>query len=330
MAGYFNGKKVFITGASGFIGSWLTKSLLDKNAELVCLLRDSDPNSMFFTDGLDKKVTIVHSSLEEFRSIERAINEYEPEVAIHLGAQAIVGIANKSPVGTFDSNIMGTWNLLEACRLHQKTIKSIVVASSDKAYGEQKVLPYTEESPLLADNPYDVSKACADMLARSYAKTYGMPITISRCGNFFGGADQNFSRLVPGTIKSAYYNEAPVIRSDGRYIRDYIYVKDAVAAYEILAEKTEGGKLNGEAFNFSNEVKLSVLELTSLILKKMGKQKLKPIIKNEASNEITAQHLSAKKAREMLGWKHKWGIEDGLDETIQWYSDYFGKKKVKQ
>ena len=327
MGNYFNGKKVFITGASGFIGSWLTKSMLEKNADVTCLLRDSDPNSMFFTEGMDRKVSIVRSCLEDFRSLERAINEYEPEVVVHLGAQAIVGIANNSPIGTFDSNIAGTWNLLEACRLHRRAVKSVVVASSDKAYGEQKVLPYTEESPLLATNPYDVSKACADMLARSYAKTYDMPITISRCGNFFGGGDMNFSRLVPGTIRSAYNNESPVIRSDGRYIRDYIYVKDAVSAYETLAEKTESGKFNGEAFNFSNEVKYSVLELTGIMLKKMGKQKLKPTIKNEAPNEITAQHLSARKAKEMLGWKHAWGIEDGLDETIKWYAEYFGRKK---
>ncbi|MFA5049575.1 MAG: GDP-mannose 4,6-dehydratase [Candidatus Micrarchaeia archaeon] len=323
MGNYFDDKSVFITGASGLIGSWLVKDLLNKKAQITCLVRDFVPNSMFFSEGLDKKVNIVRAELEDLYSIERVINEYQPEIVIHLGAQTIVGIANNSPIGTFNSNIKGTWNLLEACRLHDKTVKSIVIASSDKAYGEQKQLPYTEESPLLATNPYDVSKSCADMLAKSYALTYNLPITISRCGNFFGGGDLNFSRIVPGTIKSAYFEKNPTIRSNGKYVRDYIYVKDAVNAYLTLAEKTQTLSINGEAFNFSNEIQLTVLELTAKILHIMDKGNLKPIIKNEAKNEILNQHLSSKKAKKILGWESKWKIEDGLKETIGWYINYF-------
>lgn len=324
---YFKDKTVFITGASGFIGTWLVKSLLEKKAKIICLNRDLVPDSMLFSEGLDKKVTVAMGDLVDYPTVERVINEYEPECVIHLGAQTIVGTANSSPLGTFESNIKGTWNVLEACRVHDKKIKSIVIASSDKAYGDQKKLPYTEESPLNASNPYDVSKACADMLSRSYGLAYSLPISISRCGNFFGGGDLNFSRIVPGTIKSAYANKAPIIRSDGKNIRDYIYVKDAVSAYELLAEKTEETKFHGESFNFSNEIQLTVLELMTKILEKMNKRNLKPIIKNEATNEIRDQHLSSKKSRDILGWNHKWGIEEGLDETIAWYTNYFEKKK---
>lgn len=323
---YFNDKTVLITGATGFIGSWLVKELLSKEAKIVCLIRDIVPDSIFFSDSLDKKVIIARGELEELLDIERTINEYEPSVIIHLGAQTIVRTANNSPLGTFNSNVKGTWNLLEACRLHDKTIESIVVASSDKAYGDQEKLPYTEDSPLNATNPYDLSKACADMLSKSYGITYNLPVSISRCGNFFGGGDLNFSRIVPGTIKSAYFGKNPVIRSDGMYVRDYIYVKDAVDAYMCLAEKTKSLKLKGDSFNFSNEVQLTVIELTNKILELMNKSSLKPEILNEAKNEIKNQHLSAEKAGKVLGWKSKWTVENGLKETIKWYEDYFNKK----
>lgn len=327
MSDYFDGKNILITGGTGFIGSWLVKSLIEKKAELTCLIRDSVPESMFFSGGLDSKVNIARGEIDDFSSVERTINEYESEIVIHLGAQAIVGIANNSPMGTFNSNIKGTWNVLEACRLHDKTINAIVVASSDKAYGDQKNLPYTEDSPLQGRNPYDASKSCTDLIAQSYGKTYDMPISISRCGNFFGGGDLNFSRIVPGTIKDAYQGKNPIIRSDGSYIRDYIYVKDAVSSYETLAEKTEEKNFHGEPFNFSNETQLTVLQMTEKILEKMNKKDLKPIIKNEANAEIKNQHLSAKKAREVLGWKSEWGIDNGLDETIKWYTNYFDKKR---
>lgn len=329
MADFFTNKRILVTGGTGFVGSWLVKSLVEKNANVTCLVRDFVPESMFFSDKTDSKVNIVHAELEDFFALERVLNEYEIETVIHLGAQTIVGLANNSPLGTFNSNIMGTWNVLEACRLHDKTVRSIVVASSDKAYGEQERLPYTEDSPLQGRNPYDVSKSCADLIAQSYGKTYGLPVSISRCGNFFGGGDLNFSRLVPGTIRSLYFGKNPAIRSDGSYIRDYIYVEDAVSSYETLTEKTELNNFHGEAFNFSNEVQLTVLQMVEKIIDRMGKKELKPVIKKEVKGEIRNQHLSARKAREVLGWKSEWEIDNGLDETIKWYVSYFNKKHVR-
>ena len=323
---FYTGKRVLVTGATGLVGSWLVKGLLEKGAEVACTVRDEVPSSIFFTEKLNEKASIVQARLEELSDIERAINEYESEIVFHLGAQTIVGTANRSPIGTFESNIRGTWNVLEACRLHDKTVKSVVVASSDKAYGDQAVLPYTESTPLQGKNPYDASKSCADIIAQSYGKTYDLPISISRCGNFFGGGDLNFSRIVPGTIQSALSGVPPIIRSDGKYVRDYIYVKDATQAYELLGQKTYDGKFKGEAFNFSNETQMTVLEMVEKILKLMKKEKLRPKIKNEATNEIRDQHLSSKKAREVLGWKSTWGIDKGLLETIGWYQEYFGKK----
>lgn len=324
---YFSDKNILVTGATGLVGPHVVKALLDcKPQNIVCLVRDEVPDSLFFTDGIARQCTVAKGELQDYFTIERVINEYEISNIIHLGAQAIVPTANRSPLSTFESNIKGTWSLLEAARVHDKLVKSIVIASSDKAYGEQPRLPYTEQSPLLASHPYDASKACADILSTAYGKTYDMPISISRCGNFFGPGDLNFNRIVPGTIKDAYNNTPPVIRSDGKAVRDYIYVKDAASAYLLLAEKTEYMAFRGEAFNFSTEIELTVLELVDMILKQMGKKSLKPVIKNEARNEIKKQHLSAKKAREVLGWKSEWGIEKGLAETIAWYTDYFDKK----
>ena len=254
------------------------------------------------------------------------INEDEPATIFPLGAQTIVQTANRSPLHTFRANIEGTWNLLEACRTTGKSVEQVVVASSDKAYGDQKVLPYTEETPLQGRHPYDVSKSCVDLISQSYAATYSLPVVISRCGNFFGGGDLNFNRIVPGTIQSLYKNEAPVIRTDGKCVRDYIYVKDAVSAYISLAEKYKPS-LCGEAFNFSNEAQMTTLEIVSLISKLM-KKNIAPKVLANASGEIRNQHLSAKKAREVLGWNAKYGIEDGLKETISWYSAFFGKKQT--
>ena len=321
MADFWKSRSVLVTGASGLVGSWLVEELLRQGAQVACLVRDTVPDSRFFSEGLSSKVVLVRGELEDRSAIERAINEYEPATIFHLGAQAIVQAANRSPAHTFRANIEGTWNLLEAARLHDQSIKQIIVASSDKAYGEQEKLPYTEQSPLQGTHPYDVSKSCADLISQAYAKTYAMPISISRCGNFFGGGDMNFNRIVPGTIRSLWNNEAPVIRSDGKFIRDYIYVKDAVSAYCTLAEKFSP-QLSGEAFNFSNELQMDVLEMT-LLISKLMKRSIKPKILNTASGEIRNQHLSAKKAREVLGWKAKYGIEDGLRETIEWYSSYF-------
>ncbi len=314
-----------VSGATGLVGSWLVEELLGRGAEPVCLVRDFVPDSRFFSTGMDKRVRVVRGELEDFWTLERTINEYEPETVFHLGAQTLVPMANRSPLPTFEANIRGSWNLLEACRMHDKTVKTVVVASSDKAYGEQEQLPYTEDMPLQGRHPYDCSKSCTDLIAQAYAKTYGLPVCISRCGNFFGGGDLNFNRIVPGTIQSLHKDERPVIRSDGQYIRDYIYVKDAVSAYLTLAEKYNAN-LRGEAFNFSNETQKDVLELVALIAKLMGKQTLTPIVQNQPLAEIRAQHLSAAKARRVLGWRAQFGLEEGLQETIAWYGDYFSQQ----
>ncbi len=318
---FWKSRTVLLTGASGLVGSWLVEELLSQGASPVCLVRDRVPGSRFFSEGMSDRVVLAQGDLCDLQSIERTINEYEPATIFHLGAQAIVQAANRSPLHTFRVNIEGTWNLLEAARRHDQSIEQIVVASSDKAYGEQKKLPYTEETPLQGSHPYDVSKSCADLLSQSFAKTYSMPIAISRCGNFFGGGDLNFNRIVPGTIRSLCHGEQPVIRTDGKYVRDYIYVKDAVSAYTILAEKYSGS-LRGEAFNFSNEMQMTTLEMVESI-RKLMKKDIKPKILNNASGEIRKQHLSAAKARKVLGWKSAYGIEGGLKETIAWYYSYF-------
>ena len=324
---FYSGKSVLVTGATGLVGPYLVKSLIENGAQVTCLVRDLVPDSLFFMESLDRKVNVARGEVEDYGSVERTVNEYEPEIAFHLGAQALIQRGVRSPVSTFRANIEGTWNVLEACRTHDKLVSAVVVASSDKAYGEQKKLPYTEDSPMQGRFPYDVSKSCADLLAQSYGATYGMPVSISRCGNFFGGGDLNFSRIVPGTLKSAYSNERPIIRSDGSYIRDYIYVKDAASAYMALGEKTGAMKLRGEAFNFSNEQQLTVLQLVQKILKAAGKPGLKPDVKNEPLYEIKKQHLDASKARKVLGWKSEWGIDKGLKETADWYKSYFASKK---
>jgi len=251
------------------------------------------------------------------------LGEYEIDMAIHLAAQTIVGIANRNPVSTLETNIGGTWALLEACR-RSPTVKQIVLASSDKAYGDQDRLPYDEEMPLQGRHPYDVSKSCADLIGQAYAVTYGLPVAITRCGNFYGGGDLNWNRIVPGTIRSVLRGQRPIIRSDGHYVRDYFYVEDAAAAYMLLAERlAENPDLRGQAFNFSNETQVTVLELVERILGLMGSD-LEPDVRNEASNEIRCQYLSAAKARCMLGWRPLFTLEEGLQRTIDWYKDFLG------
>lgn len=318
-------KKVFVTGATGFLGSWLTDELVEKGADVIVLVRDEIPWSNFFLLGLEKKTITVRGSLEDYSVVERILNEYEVDTVFHLGAQAIVGTSNRCPVSTFESNIKGTWNILEALR-HVKLAKRIVIASSDKAYGEQKKLPYAEEMPLAGSHPYDVSKSCADMLASSYYKTYGLPIGIVRCGNFFGGGDLNFNRIVPGTIRSVIRGERPVIRSNGKYIRDYIYIRDVVGAYTSVAEHLHRKSVQGEAFNFGNEKPVTVIKLVKLILDITNSKRLKPQILNEASNEIRAQYLSCAKAKKLLGWKPQFSLKEGLLETYEWYKDFLREK----
>lgn len=321
-------RKVFITGCTGLLGTWLTASLVDRGADVVGLVRDSVPHSDFFQRGLAERIVTVWGDVESYDLLERVINEYEIEAIFHLAAQTVVGVANANPRSTFSTNIGGTWNVLEAARRSTR-IRAVVVASSDKAYGTQAELPYCETAPLVGRHPYDVSKSCADLIAQAYWHSYGLPVAITRCGNFYGGGDLNFNRLVPGTIRSVMDGQRPIIRSDGTLIRDYFYVKDGVTAYTALAERLLAGECGGRAYNFSNEVQVTVLELTQRILELMGRRALAPDVQNTARNEIPHQYLSAEQARRELGWKAQYTLEQGLKETIAWYTDFLGRAKAR-
>jgi CDP-glucose 4,6-dehydratase len=319
---FWRDRPVFVTGGTGLVGSWLVRRLLDAGAEVVCLVRDWVPQSELVRASLIEGVRVVRGDVCDQALLERVLGEYEVNTVIHLAAQTIVGIANRNPVSTFETNIQGTWALLEACR-RSPLVKQIVVASSDKAYGDQIELPYNEDTPLQGQHPYDVSKSCADLIAATYAKSYGMPICITRCGNFYGGGDLNWNRIVPGTIRSILRGERPVIRSDGTYIRDYFYVEDGAAAYMHLAEQMAARPaLWGEAFNFSNELQITVLDLVKAILAAMDSS-LQPDVRNEASNEILHQYLSARKARTLLRWEPLFTLEQGLARTLEWYREFF-------
>lgn len=322
---FWKNKNILITGCTGFLGSWLTIELVKRGANVVGLIRDLIPKSNLNWSGFNKEINIVRGEIENYLLLKRTINEYEIDTVFHLAAQTIVTIANRNPLSTLESNIKGTWNILEACR-RNPDVKRIVVASSDKAYGDQEILPYDEKTSLKGSHPYDVSKSCSDLIAFSYANTYKLPVCITRCGNFYGGGDLNFNRIIPGTIRSIINKENPIIRSDGKLIRDYFYIEDAVEAYLLLAERMEKLTINGEAFNFSNEIQVTVLELVNKIIKLMNSN-LKPKILNIASNEIKHQYLSAKKAREILNWKPNHTLNEGLKKTINWYKDFLNISK---
>ena len=321
--GFWSNRNVFVTGAAGLLGSWLTEELSARGANVTCLIRDWVPASRLVRTGVFECVNVVRGDLEDGALLLRALNEYAIDSVFHLGAQTIVGTAARSAVSTFESNIRGTWNLLEACKACSPMVRRILVASSDKAYGAHDHLPYTEDMPLQGRYPYDVSKSCTDLLAMSYFHTYGLPIAITRCGNLFGGGDLNFDRLIPGTIRSVLSGQAPVIRSNGQYVRDYFYVRDAVGAYLRLAERLPQ-EFTGEAFNFGTETPVSVLEMVRQILCLMGQQSLQPVVLNEASHEILRQYLDCSKARRLLGWTPQFGATQGLCETISWYTEYYG------
>jgi len=300
------------------------RRLAEAGAEVVCLVRDWVPQSEMVRAGFLEKVRVVRGDVCDQALLERALGEYEIATVIHLAAQTIVGIANRNPVSTFETNIAGTWALLEACR-RSPAVKQIVVASSDKAYGDQEILPYDENTPLEGRHPYDVSKSCSDLIAKAYAVSYKLPVTITRCGNFYGGGDLNWSRIVPGTIRSLVEGKRPVIRSDGQFIRDYFYVEDGAAAYMHLAERMAlDPMLAGEAFNFSNELQITVLELVEKIRIAMGST-LEPEVRNEASNEIRHQYLSAAKARQRLEWAPLFDMDTGLERTVAWYKEFLKK-----
>lgn len=326
---FWQDRSVLLTGATGLLGSWMAKRLLDMNANPVFLIRDWVPGSELVRTNIMQQGRVVRGDLRDQDLLERLLGEYEIKTVFHLAAQTIVTIANRNPLSTYETNIAGTWILLDACR-RSPTVEQIVLASSDKAYGIQDVLPYSEEAPLLACHPYDVSKACADLIARTYATTYGTPVAITRCGNLYGGGDLNWSRIVPGTIRSIINDERPIIRSDGKFIRDYFYVEDAVLAYICLAEKlAEDDSLAGQAFNFSTEMPVDVLTIVNTILDALNSN-LEPDILNEAIGEIPNQYLSAEKAKKVLGWKSQFSLEEGLERAIDWYLEYFRQEKKSQ
>lgn len=320
-SGFWQDRPTLVTGASGLLGGWLTRSLVAAGAQVVCLLRDWVPQSELMRAGLFRRVTGVRGDVRDQSVIERTLGEYEIDTVFHLAAQTIVGVANRNPVSTFESNIGGTWSLLEACR-RSPAVRAVVVASSDKAYGDHAQLPYDESTPLQGRHPYDASKSCADLIAQSYAVTFDLPVSVTRCGNLYGGGDLNWNRLVPGTIRSVLRGEPPVIRSDGTLVRDYFYVEDGAGAYLMLAEKLRNDPtLHGEAFNFSNELQLNVLDMTRRILGVMHSS-LEPVIQDEVTHEIRHQYLSATKVRRRLGWSPSFSLEEGLTRTVEWYREF--------
>ncbi|MDF0552041.1 GDP-mannose 4,6-dehydratase [Kamptonema sp. UHCC 0994] len=322
MRDFWCDRSVFVTGCTGLLGSWLVADLVQRGARVTGLVRDLVPQSRLYMEDWHQRINIVRGCVEDLPALERAINEYEIDTVFHLAAQTIVGVANREPLATFETNIKGTWNVLEACR-KVGGVSRIVVASSDKAYGDQEVLPYDETTPLQGEHPYDVSKSCADLICRTYYVSYGLPVCITRCGNFYGGGDLNFNRIVPDTIRSALRDKPVVIRSDGSFIRDYFYAKDGVLAYLHLAEQMDRREIWGEAFNFSNELQITVVEMVRKILGLMDKSHLEPIILNQAKNEIIHQYLSAEKARRLLNWKPQYSLDECLRETIEWYEHFF-------
>jgi CDP-glucose 4,6-dehydratase len=321
---FWTDRPVFVTGATGLLGSHLTSELVARGANVTCLVRDSVSASHFHRLGLDRKVSIVRGELENYPLLERAIGEYEIETVFHLGAQTIVGIANKNPMSTWESNVRGSYHLMEACRRSPR-VKRVLVASSDKAYGAQPKLPYDEDSPLIGRFPYDCSKSCTDLICTSYHVSFGLPVCITRCGNLFGAGDLNWNRIVPGTIRSALRGERPIIRSDGSFVRDYFFVEDAVHSYLLLAENMDRKDVVGQAFNFSDEKPLDVIAIANMVLEACGRPDLQLDVRGEATNEIPEQYLSSAKAKKLLdGWKPQWGIGEGLQKTVGWYRELLG------
>jgi CDP-glucose 4,6-dehydratase len=311
-------RPVLVTGATGLLGGWLVEALLAREAAVVCVVRDRVPRSRFVAEGIDRRVVQVTGDVADQETMERVLGEHEIRSVFHLAAQTIVGIANRNPVSTFESNVKGAWSVLEACR-RSPLVSEVVLASSDKAYGAQPVLPYSESTPLQGQAPYDVSKSCADLIAQSFAFTYDTPVCITRCGNFFGGGDLNWNRLVPGTMRDLLNDRSPIIRSDGSFVRDYIHVEDGANAYLHVAEALmERRELAGRAYNFSLETPLTVLEMLARIQVAVGVD-IAPTVLGEASHEIPAQYLDSRRAREELGWKPTLGLDEGLRRTAAWY-----------
>lgn len=320
---FWRHRNVFITGSTGLLGSWISRYLVEAAANVTVLIRDHIPNSNLFLSNIHSQVNIIRGKVEDYLTIERILGEYEIDSVFHLAAQTIAPIANRNPLSTFETNIKGSWVMLEACR-RSSLVTRVIIASSDKAYGDSAKLPYTEDIPLCGKHPYDVSKSCADLLAQSYNASYNLPVCITRCGNLFGGGDLNFNRLIPGVIRSVLFNEPFVLRSDGKHIRDFIYVEDAAYAVMKVAECMDKTKIIGQAFNFSNETPMTVLEMVKRVMKRMSSD-LEIVIKNESTNEIRKQYLSSEKARKLLKWKPIFSLDEAIDKTFNWYQELYYK-----
>ncbi|MDY6874975.1 MAG: GDP-mannose 4,6-dehydratase [Chloroflexota bacterium] len=317
-------RPVFVTGCAGLLGSWLTIALVEAGATVVGLIRDEVPFSHLHRSGYQDRIAVVRGDVTHYELIERTLNEYEIDTIFHLAAQTIVTIANRAPLSTFEANIKGTWTVLEAARRSPKVTR-VVVASTDKAYGIHDKWLYTEDDPLLGCYPYDVSKACADLIARAYAATYDLPVAVTRCANLYGGGDLNWSRIVPGTIRSVIRGNRPIVRSDGTPMHDYLYVQDAVHAYLTLAEHLDDPGMKGEAFNFSMDNPKSVLEMVQSIVAVSDHLELEPVVLANAPHEIQAQHLDSSKAHRVLGWSPRYSLEEGLRETLNWYREFLNR-----
>jgi CDP-glucose 4,6-dehydratase len=317
---------IFVTGCTGILGSWLTMALVDRGANVVGLIYDEDPRSQLVRSGYSRRIIRVRGSVTNYALMERIFNEYEVDTVFHLAAQALVTVANRAPLSTFETNIKGTWTVLEAAR-RCPTLTRLVIASSDKAYGEHEDLPYGEDAPLQGRHPYDVSKSCADLIALAYAETYGLSLGITRCGNIYGGGDLHWDRVVPGTIRSVLRGERPIVRSDGTLTRDYLYIEDIVSAYILLAEQLDKPEIQGQAFNFGLNDPKTVLEIVEAVLEVAGHPDLEPIILNEPLHEIRHQYLNSDKARRLLGWEPQWTLEAGLRETLNWYREFFAEER---
>ena len=319
-------RNVFVTGCTGILGSWLTMALVDRGANVVGLIFDEDSRAQLVRSGYSRRIIRVHGSVTDYALMERIFNEYDVDICFHLAAQALVTVANRAPLSTFETNIKGTWTVLEAAR-RCPTLTQLVIASSDKAYGERENLPYNEDAPLQGRHPYDVSKSCADLIALAYAETYGLPLGITRCGNIYGGGDLHWDRVVPGTMRSVLHGEQPIVRSDGTLTRDYLYVEDIVSAYILLAEHLDDPAIRGQAFNFGLNDPKTVLEVIEAILEVAGRSDLEPVILNEPLHEISHQYLNSEKARRLLGWEPHWTLEAGLQETLAWYREFFAEER---
>ena len=318
----WEGANVFVTGSSGFLGSWLVKELVDRKVNnVVVLIRDVLPSSLFYQWDLGSKVILVRGEIGDTKLVERILNEFSVDTVFHLAAQSIVTVANNNPISTFESNIGGTWSVLEACRKNK--IKRVIVASSDKSYGDHKVLPYKEDAPLMGKHPYDVSKSCADLISQMYFHHYGLPVCVTRCSNLYGGGHFNYSRVIPGTIRRVLNGEQPIVKGL-LFSRDFLYIEDAVDAYLMLAEGIDRGVV-GEVFNFGNGKALKIYELVLNIISLM-ESNIEPIVLTDTEGEIFNQYLSIDKANSILGWVPKHSMDAGLKKTINWYKKDFEEK----